>query len=135
MLHSDRYSDNVISATRFIAKLALYMGLKEMRQVPDPFGRGGIGRKRKGGSVMPKSQRRASYRRILIGPEGSAAERTLRDSANGSIAAHYRRGHFRLQACGPKRAERRVTWIEPVLVNAKMGAAGKRDYTITAMDI
>lgn len=38
---------------------------------------------------------------------------------HASPRMHWRRGHFRRQAIGPGRAEHKMLWIEPVLVNAK----------------
>lgn len=38
-----------------------------------------------------------------------------------SRATHWRRGHWRRQAVGPNRAERKLTWIRPILVNAHQG--------------
>lgn len=50
-----------------------------------------------------------------------------RSSAPGDQAplrrAHWRRGHWRSVACGTKRLERRMRWIQPVFVNAGSSAA------------
>lgn len=47
-----------------------------------------------------------------------------REGAKGTHASprmHWRRGHFRQQAFGPKLSERKVIWLEPCLVSAKIG--------------
>lgn len=44
---------------------------------------------------------------------------------HGNIKTHWRRGHFRNQAYGPKRRLRRLIWIMPILVNAEQMKAGE----------
>jgi hypothetical protein len=39
---------------------------------------------------------------------------------HASPRMHWRRGHFRQQACGIGRLEHKIIWIEPMLVNAKV---------------
>jgi hypothetical protein len=46
-----------------------------------------------------------------------------REGASGTHASprmHWRRGHFRQQAFGVQRSERKVIWLEPCLVSAKV---------------
>jgi len=38
-----------------------------------------------------------------------------------SLSAHWRRGHWRQQACGPSLRDRKLMWIMPTLVNAQDG--------------
>ena len=44
---------------------------------------------------------------------------TKRSDGNGGTHAsprmHWRRGHFRQQAFGPKMSERKIIWLEPTL--------------------
>ena len=80
--------------------------------------------------------------------EGEKLERTVRDKKHGgtrefwspniigrhyrlpsrrpdqggthaSPRMHWRRGHFRNQACGPQNRERKTVWLEPMLVGAE----------------
>lgn len=49
---------------------------------------------------------------------GKAFERLDRDSlpTGKEVMAHWRRGHWRNQVCGPKLTSRRLIWIMPVIV-------------------
>ena len=66
-----------------------------------------------------KLERKAhrAYDRVVIGPRSteSPAESS---SHHRSVEAHWRRGHYRLQAYGPKRVDRKLIWIEPTLIGA-----------------
>lgn len=80
-----------------------------------------------------KLERKANraYDRVVIGPK------TTLSSANSSsphriVETHWRRGHYRLQAYGPKRVDRKLIWIEPTLigVDTLADAASRKAYTI-----
>jgi hypothetical protein len=56
---------------------------------------------------------------LILGENYQQPQR--REHQGGTHASprwHSRRGHFRNQACGPNRTERRVIWIEPTMVMA-----------------
>lgn len=55
------------------------------------------------------------YDRVLVGP--ATLPEHLR-ATHGDVAPHWRRGHFRMQAYGPKMGLRKVIFIAPTLVRA-----------------
>jgi hypothetical protein len=62
----------------------------------------------------------ASVRRIDLS-ECAAPEPTGATGGGRSPAPHWRAGHFRRQPCGTGRAEVRLVWILPTIVNGKHG--------------
>ena len=48
----------------------------------------------------------------------------------GNRSTHWRRGHWRRQAVGPARAERKLTWIRPILVNAHQGEGPTKTHIV-----
>jgi hypothetical protein len=77
----------------------------------------GLGRKKKDQKL---AEVETLYDRYLIGPLALSDE--LRNSSAGEgsteVSAHWRRGHFRLQAHGPKASLRKVMFIMPTIVRA-----------------
>lgn len=74
------------------------------------------------GRLLKKARgnRRELWSPNVIGRGFRAAGREAREDAAGiSPRMHWRRGHFRNQACGKGRTERRVAWIEPCLIAAE----------------
>jgi hypothetical protein len=64
-----------------------------------------------------KGVRREIWEPTIIGRGYRIArERTTPTGAHASPRVHWRRGHYRRQAFGPERAERKTIWIEPTLV-------------------
>lgn len=51
--------------------------------------------------------------------------------SGATVASHWRRGHWRQQAIGVGRADRRLTWIRPVLVKAGDTEPKARVYHVT----
>lgn len=45
------------------------------------------------------------------------AERAATSGFAGTVAAHWRRGHWRRQPHGPQNAQRKLVWLMPTLVN------------------
>lgn len=80
-----------------------------------------------------KLERKAhrAYDRVVIGPRSteSPAESS---SHHRTVETHWRRGHYRLQAHGPRRVDRKLIWIEPTLIGTDglTDAATKKAYTI-----
>ncbi len=73
------------------------------------------------------------YDRVIVGPEElqEATPAGKADASGRNVATHWRRGHFHYYLVGPGRQQRRLMFINPVLVNAKeIGAAPARNYDI-----
>jgi hypothetical protein len=81
-------------------------------------------------NYLERGERRLSKKRRAEGPELwtpnviGRAYRLRRETAGEGAASdvsprmHWRRGHWRNQACGVGLGDRRHMWIEPMLVNA-----------------
>ncbi|WP_139222975.1 hypothetical protein [Paracidovorax wautersii] len=68
----------------------------------------------------------------------SIAARHIREVAESgkTIAAHFRRGHFRRQPYGPERTLRKTIFVAPVLVNAGYGGEAQgRIYAVPPPEI
>jgi hypothetical protein len=107
-------------ALDYVAKLLLYLGLRQARiahrnehsEALKRLDRLGC---KKRGRHLHRLERQ--YDRIEVGPE-----RIQLPDAGGSgamVAPHWRRGHFRLQAYGQGRQERKMIYIPPILVHAR----------------
>lgn len=58
------------------------------------------------------------YRKVWVC--GSETARRVRTTAAGDgVECHWRRGHWRNQAHGPRRSERKLIWIEPTVVGGE----------------
>ncbi|WP_148087662.1 hypothetical protein [Gemmata obscuriglobus] len=69
-------------------------------------------------------------RRIEIRPSSLAAHDTGPPTGLRQ-RPHERRGHFRMQACGPRRAERKLVFIEPYAVGGRRDFGGTHtEYTL-----
>jgi len=58
-----------------------------------------------------------SYDKIIIGPKNEKSSESYNSSAVNSKKTHWRRGHFRNQAYGVNKQERKLIWIKPLLIN------------------
>jgi hypothetical protein len=63
----------------------------------------------------------------LYQKEAAAEDCEASGRAGWTVSPHWRRGHWRFQACGPGRAERRRVAIPAVLVNARLFAGAPSD--------
>jgi len=78
----------------------------------------GLGRRKREAKLAEVEQ---LYDRYIVGPASAAewaGEHAGQLGAHGQLSAHWRRGHFRLQAHGPKAALRKVMFIMPTIVRA-----------------
>lgn len=103
----------------YAAKVFLYLALKDARQLNETsFSDLATRLQRIGLKKAGKLERRMAraYDRILVGPEA------LPDHLSGdgrSVSPHWRRGHFRHQAHGPKQALRKLIFVAPTLIAAE----------------
>lgn len=107
-----------------LAKLAIYMNLPEARRRMQVFNEleyrmREATRKKKAAKAQKAKERAARSFNVVrvIGPASDAGIAKGKGSASRHVRPHWRRGHFRMQAYGPGLQERKVIWIEPVLVN------------------
>lgn len=103
-----------------MVKVFLYLGLKDARREMSPEHSDALKRLAAvGPKKQAKLQRRLDslYDHITVGP----ADAPTSPPALGTIgtrAPHWRRGHFRAQACGPARSLRKLIFVAPILIHA-----------------
>ncbi|WP_332879471.1 hypothetical protein [Massilia sp. S19_KUP03_FR1] len=117
---AEGYPHPIYAAVSYVVKLFLYMGLKQARVVEhrdhDIAVRrlAGLG-ERKRAKLAQRTG--ALYNGIVVGPErlptGAGSHGT-----GGGVAPHWRRGHFRMQPCGPRNLDRKLIFVAPVLIHA-----------------
>ncbi len=110
----------------YVAKITLYMGLKEARVVRDDVYTAQQARLlRVGGKKQAKLERQGArlYDRIVVGPDRLPAESGAGEAGAHAVSPHWRRGHFRMQAHGPQNGLRKLMFIAPVLVAMERLAA------------
>ncbi len=125
----------------FLAKAILYLGLAEARRKNRPersdFERAHAGLKSK--AKKAKAMRRAAglVDHILVSaPPAPSLENGSLDAKAGTgrtVAAHWRRGHYRMQAHGPHMSLRKLIFLRPMLVNAEQAGApmaSERKYDV-----
>ncbi len=119
-----------------VAKILVYMGTKEARQIEVSEGSQAL--RRASGLKSPAKRAKALrqairlYDRIVIGPEGLPSTFSDFDTARtAAIRPHVRRGHFRSQAYGPQHSLRRPQWIQPMLVCKERFVGGTHLPTYT----
>lgn len=126
----DAFANSMLPKLDLIAKALLYINLPSARS--EFVNAGTEARKALVRAVSGAHRRKAarqaarSYDTILIrAPEAlsSMAAPGGVDESGRTIATHWRRGHFRSQAHGPKLANRKTIWVPPVLVNAEQISA------------
>lgn len=70
-------------------------------------------------------------RRIVVRP-APASSAELLNPAGARQRPHERRGHFRMQACGPRWAERKLIFVEPYAVGGRREFGGTTTEYVTA---
>lgn len=125
------------SVARFVVNLCVY--INSLHALPRPEGQrkpGGGSRKREKEPQTP--QRWVLGREIKLSNGMLQAARAVASGATtAKQRAEYRmharfmvRGHWRNQACGAKRAERRMRWIEPYWKGPEMAEGLARLYSL-----
>lgn len=117
----DEFHRPMHAAVSYVVRVFLYMALAQARVVEhaeydEALRRAaGLGNRKRAKLL----QRSASlYNSILVGPESLP----LTAAAGGtghSVAAHWRRGHFRMQPHGAGNQQRKLVFIAPVLIHAE----------------
>ncbi len=108
----------------YTVKVLLYLNLDDatLRQTQAftdaPKEWPGLGRRKREARMAEVEQ---LYDRCIVGPASVAdwaGEHAGQLGAHGQLSAHWRRGHFRLQAHGPQASLRKVMFIMPTVVRA-----------------
>jgi hypothetical protein len=103
-----------------MVKVFLYLGLKDARREVSSEHSDALKRLAAvGPKKQAKLQRRLDslYDRIAVGPATSPTIPSTLGAA-GIRAPHWRRGHFRVQPCGPARSSRKLIFVAPILIHA-----------------
>jgi hypothetical protein len=129
--------DAFVKLLNYMVKVFLYLGLKDARkEVGTDYSTMLKRLAALGPKKHAKAQRRLEhlYDRIRVGPANMPATHTAREGATGR-APHWRRGHFRMQPCGPSWSSRKLIFVAPILIHAdRLGdeAPRPKPYELTA---
>jgi hypothetical protein len=108
------------AAMSYVVKVFLYMTLRQARITDRPdhdiaLRRApGLGKRKRAKLLRTAASR---YDSILVGPAHMPASGTP-GLPGSTVAPHWRRGHFRMQPCGPGSQQRRLIFVAPVLIHA-----------------
>lgn len=119
------------------AKSVLYIGLPEARKISQPE----YSTLLKEISGKKSGAKRAKLKRKLLAARDfiviSAPPSSLSGDSNGrpdgsrSVRSHWRRGHYRMQAHGPKFSLRGLIFLKPTLVHGDVGvSATVKNYSV-----
>jgi hypothetical protein len=103
-----------------MVKVFLHLGLTDARKELDTEYSVAL---KRSATVGPENQARLQrrleplYDRIVVGPVSTPAIPAVRSTADAQ-APHWRRGHFRVQPCGPARSSRKLIFVAPILIHA-----------------
>jgi hypothetical protein len=116
----DTFYKPMYAAVSYVVKVFLYMALRqarsiEHRQYDEAMRRiAGLGVKKRA-RLLQRVQ--SLYNGIQVGPADLPQESAARESS-GTVTPHWRRGHFRMQACGLGKLERKLIFVAPMLIHA-----------------
>lgn len=108
------------AAVSYVVKVFLYMALRQARSVEhreyDEAMRriAGLGVKKRARLLQHAE---SLYNGIWVGPDDLPLESSVH-AGNATVAPHWRRGHFRMQACGVGKLERKLIFVAPMLIHA-----------------
>jgi hypothetical protein len=108
------------AAVSYVVKVFLYMALRQARSVEhheyDEAMRriGGLGVKKQA-RLLQRVE--CLYNGIRVGPDDLPQESSAHEGGS-TVAPHWRRGHFRMQACGLGKLERKLIFVAPMLIHA-----------------
>jgi len=109
------------AAVSYVVRVFLYMALKQARVTPhrdydEALRRAsGLG-ERKRAKLLQRSA--YLYNGILVGPEAMSSGAS-EGVTGGSVAPHWRRGHFRMQPFGAGNQQRKLIFVAPALIHAE----------------
>jgi hypothetical protein len=108
------------AAVSYVVKVFLYMALKQARSIEhreydDAMRRiAGLGVKKRA-RLLQRAE--SLYNGIRVGPDDLPQEGAVHEGGS-TVAPHWRRGHFRMQACGAGKRERKLIFVAPMLIHA-----------------
>jgi len=108
------------AAVSYVVKVFLYMALRQARSIEhheyDEAMRriAGLGVKKRA-RLLQRAE--SLYNGIRVGPDDLPQESAAHVGSN-TVAPHWRRGHFRMQACGAGKRERKMIFVAPMLIHA-----------------
>jgi hypothetical protein len=108
------------AAVSYVVKVFLYMALRQARSIEhreyDEAMRriAGLGVKKRA-RLFQRAE--SLYNGIRVGPDDLGQESAAHEGGS-TVAPHWRRGHFRMQACGAGKRERKLIFVAPMLIHA-----------------
>jgi hypothetical protein len=108
------------AAVSYAVKVFLYMALRQARSIAhreyDEAMRriAGLGVKKRA-RLLQRVE--SLYNGIRVGPDDLPQDGAAHEGGS-TVAPHWRRGHFRMQACGVGKLERKLIFVAPMLIHA-----------------
>ncbi len=108
------------AAVSYVVKVFLYMALRQARSIEhreydDAMRRiAGLGVKKRARFLQRVE---SLYNGIRVGPDDLPHENAGPEGGS-TVVPHWRRGHFRMQACGTGKRERKLIFVAPTLIHA-----------------
>lgn len=122
VLSPDEWTNDAFKAVMLLAKALLYIGMPGTRRALHPektealksFGL--IKSTAKRAKAQRRLDRAYDYVLVTAQPEHEGVAGNL--ARSGAMRAHWRRGHYRMQAHGPQHSQRKLIFLQPMLVGA-----------------
>jgi hypothetical protein len=89
---------------------------------------------RRARELLDAAMHRIDFQQNVVFYESVRPPAASPDAEGSTKRPHWRRGHFRRQACGPGRTERRLVFVRPCFINAAHfhGDRAETEYRIVA---
>lgn len=116
----ETFYKRMYAAVSYVVKVFLYMALRQARSVEhreyDEAMRriAGLGVKKRA-RLLQRVE--SLYNGIRVGPDELLQESATHEGGD-TVAPNWRRGHFRMQACGAGKRERKLIFVAPMLIHA-----------------
>ena len=134
-LSPDTWAPATVHAILLLVKALLYIGLPGTRRELHPERTTALKEAAglKSTAKKAKAQKRADrvYDYIHIGPQPEHVAEVSGQPTDRAVKAHWRRGHYRLQAHGVQMTLRKLIFIQPVLVAGSAEVAASAVYKVS----
>jgi hypothetical protein len=123
--------EHEFEALKLLAKVLLYLNLpqarKDVRKELTQARQAAVAKKNPAKRARAEKELRRLADYILITAPPEQREPDV-DAGGRGVKSHWRRGHYRLQAHGPRYSLRKVLFVQPMLVGSIESSAGAPQY-------
>jgi len=132
----DHFADSMLELVCHLVKCLLFINsqdatLEEDNVHDDTVAR--LSRVKPAKQLKIKKQLKRAYNRITVthtGAENDTPQAHYGNALNSSVRSHWRRGHFRQQAFGKGRINRKTLWIKPMLIHNDFNEIVEKTYKV-----